>query len=634
MKLTKLDLWSFGKFHQKNLVLKDGINLIYGPNESGKTTIHQFIVGMFYGYTKYWTKSHSYRKEQDLYAPWYRDQYAGSMEFKVDGSSYRLERNFQKKREDLKVFHLGENKVLEDLNLYEKSRTPELGDHFLRMSEKLFREVFFIPQLGVQQEEMEANDLVNFFYQVNYSQSKKQVNQLIDKLRDKKKSYGTPGQSRSILGSKLLEIEGLKEEEGRYRLKLSRSQENRQEFFQLKEETKNLDEKIKETKETIRRIEGEKASSLDQKKETYQVKLKYLEEKERAEKSREDLSRIRKLKEKYSPKDRKKISQYWVLKKSRIFMVVLFCILAFLIWKKVSLAVFSLVVSLIGLGVNFCIFYLKKQIEEKYQKPMDLILKEVQSQEKNLSLEEDRVLKVYNQALDKMEDMEKANPYLLEPEDLLSQDPSLDRLKSLQEDLIHKMDQKAYLIGEWKKYDYVFKEEEKNLQALQEICEKKKALTKEITEIKRDMEALDELDRIIQELLNQRQKVNKKEVFQKASTYLKDLTEGRYVRIHGLAKTIEVQLREGNTVSYEFLSQGTRDQVSLATRLAMADVFNPGMFIALDDTFNHFDNHRLSLAWDLLADLAKTHQILYFTSRKEEIPKFPCHIINLGGGHE
>ena len=49
MILRELYLISFGKF-QKRFNLEEGLNILYGENESGKTTIHNFIDGMFYGF--------------------------------------------------------------------------------------------------------------------------------------------------------------------------------------------------------------------------------------------------------------------------------------------------------------------------------------------------------------------------------------------------------------------------------------------------------------------------------------------------------------------------------------------------------------------------------------------------------
>ena len=49
MKICNLLLKNFGKFQGREIELKEGINILYGKNESGKTTLHSFIRGMFYG---------------------------------------------------------------------------------------------------------------------------------------------------------------------------------------------------------------------------------------------------------------------------------------------------------------------------------------------------------------------------------------------------------------------------------------------------------------------------------------------------------------------------------------------------------------------------------------------------------
>ena len=49
MKLLELHIDGFGKFHDRTISLNDGINIIYGKNEAGKSTLHTFIRGMLFG---------------------------------------------------------------------------------------------------------------------------------------------------------------------------------------------------------------------------------------------------------------------------------------------------------------------------------------------------------------------------------------------------------------------------------------------------------------------------------------------------------------------------------------------------------------------------------------------------------
>ena len=43
---------NFGKFNHKMVTLEPGLNIVYGENEAGKTTLHTFIRGMLFGIEK------------------------------------------------------------------------------------------------------------------------------------------------------------------------------------------------------------------------------------------------------------------------------------------------------------------------------------------------------------------------------------------------------------------------------------------------------------------------------------------------------------------------------------------------------------------------------------------------------
>ena len=52
MLLKKLDIVSFGKWNRKTIHLTDGLNLICGPNESGKTSVRLFVTYVLFGLEK------------------------------------------------------------------------------------------------------------------------------------------------------------------------------------------------------------------------------------------------------------------------------------------------------------------------------------------------------------------------------------------------------------------------------------------------------------------------------------------------------------------------------------------------------------------------------------------------------
>lgn len=96
MKIRELYLKNFGKFSDEKIVLKDGINLFYGENESGKTTVHTFIKSMLFGLERGRGRA-SVNDTFSLYEPWENpNYYSGTLRFESGGKHFCLERTFDK----------------------------------------------------------------------------------------------------------------------------------------------------------------------------------------------------------------------------------------------------------------------------------------------------------------------------------------------------------------------------------------------------------------------------------------------------------------------------------------------------------------------------------------------------------
>lgn len=119
MKLSELKVKNFGKFQDQTVRLKDGINIIYGENESGKSTLHSFLRCMLFGLKK--QRGRAARTDMyHQYEP--RDNpsfYAGMIRFESGGKTFRLERNFYREdvRADLICETDGERLSVEDGDL-------------------------------------------------------------------------------------------------------------------------------------------------------------------------------------------------------------------------------------------------------------------------------------------------------------------------------------------------------------------------------------------------------------------------------------------------------------------------------------------------------------------------------------
>lgn len=119
MIINKLEIKNFGKLHEKQVKLGAGVNVVYGENESGKSTLHTFIRSMLFGVERLRGKA----ARTDTYnrcEPWENPTYyAGNMEFTCGGKPFLLSRNFYKETENARLVSLedGEHLSVENRDL-------------------------------------------------------------------------------------------------------------------------------------------------------------------------------------------------------------------------------------------------------------------------------------------------------------------------------------------------------------------------------------------------------------------------------------------------------------------------------------------------------------------------------------
>ena len=148
MKIIEINIKCFGKLRDFVLKPGDGVNIIYGKNESGKSTIMAFIKAMFYGF-----ESGEKRRQ---YEPWNGGQPAGSIEFEFDGKTYFLNRTF------------GESKGYDKISLFDKtngetvplSPGQEPGALVFGINIRTFVSSVFIGQSGIAVEG-ENHEVIN-----------------------------------------------------------------------------------------------------------------------------------------------------------------------------------------------------------------------------------------------------------------------------------------------------------------------------------------------------------------------------------------------------------------------------------------------------------------------------------------
>lgn len=95
MKLLQVRIHGFGKYYQKDFSFQDGIHVLYGPNEAGKSTLHTFLGCMLFGLER----GRGRAARGDLYSkylPWDHDgSYGGSLSFENEDEICLPERTFR-----------------------------------------------------------------------------------------------------------------------------------------------------------------------------------------------------------------------------------------------------------------------------------------------------------------------------------------------------------------------------------------------------------------------------------------------------------------------------------------------------------------------------------------------------------
>ena len=162
MKFLELHLKGFGKFHDRTISFTDGINVIYGKNEAGKSTMHTFIRGMLFGIQPQRGRA----SKNDLYSkyePWENGgTYEGSLRLEQGGHIYRIERSFQKNRKSLTIVDETDGKEIEPTRAF-------MDQLLCDLSETAYNNTISIGQLKSATDSTMITELKNYIANMNTS---------------------------------------------------------------------------------------------------------------------------------------------------------------------------------------------------------------------------------------------------------------------------------------------------------------------------------------------------------------------------------------------------------------------------------------------------------------------------------
>ena len=156
MKIKNIKINNYGNLENKEINLENKINIIYGKNESGKSTLLNYIKNIFYGISK--NKNGKNISDYDKYKPWGKVDYSGKLKYELDdGEEFEIFRDFNKKNP--KIFNADMEDISKDFNIVKKDGVQFFYDQ-TNVDEGMFTSTVVSMQEEVKLDKQEQSILV------------------------------------------------------------------------------------------------------------------------------------------------------------------------------------------------------------------------------------------------------------------------------------------------------------------------------------------------------------------------------------------------------------------------------------------------------------------------------------------
>lgn len=605
MLIKEIQINNFGKLKNRNIELKNGINVIYGENESGKTTLLKFITSIFYGVSK--NKNGKRISDFERYTPWEEGEFSGKIKYKLDNNEeYEVYRNFTKKNPQI-LDNLG-NDVSKNYTI-DKTSGNKFFFEQTKVDEELFNMAMVIMQQEVKLDEKKQNTLIQKASNIMLTgEDDVSYKKIMSKLNKKQtEEIGTEKSPTKPLYLTKQRIENLNK--------------NKRELEEILPKQYELDDKKAKIEKEI--AEGEKELELLQDLGQMQSETKLEEEKININiKSKEEIENKRKEEEnnlnnkKTEKIEKKNLKTLYIIP----ILLTIFSIILFFINQKIFsyigiiIDIISIItVSLMNIKENKK--YNKIKEEEKREKnnirnKIEVLENEIKEKEKIINEKQNELdikinLKKENlkRKFKEIKDIDNYFNKKINSEDILNEQKyinelklDLTRLEMQRKDILTKLENKAQI------------EEE-----LENLEEKLEELMNDNDSINIAKEAIERAYLKMKENVTPKFSINLSNAIQKISN-------GKYktVKVNEEAGLI-VETENGNYVPADVLSVGTIDELYLSLRISsINELTKENMPIILDETFAYFDNERLEKVLEFLNKEYQNRQILIFTCTKRE----------------
>lgn len=624
MKIEKIKINNFGKLENKEIDLEPGINIIYGKNESGKTTLLKFITAMFYGANK--NKNGKEISDYDKYTPWNEKEYSGKIQYKLEnGEEYEVYREFKKKNP---VIYNSQKEDISKTFIIDKTK----GNQYFYEQTKTYEELFVSSIVSNQQEvkldsksqnmlvQKTANIIATGEDDVSYN---KIINKLNKKLLEEVGTEKSPTKPLNIVKQKIEKLKQEKEYLEGYSNKKYEIEENKEKIHQEIEKQEGSLEIIKKIREQKQQEELEL--------EKVKVKEKIISE---YNKKIEEINN--QITEKRSKKIEKKDNN-----KLGIVIITIMLLVAILTLILVPQKILGIILVCITMTLAI-VFINNSNINKK-------------NYEKECKNQETEINKLKNE-IEVLEDSKEKQKQEIKQETNIIKEKNKEIIDSLIKEytnntqtvidtndlslLNYKIENMQNSINQNKlKIHQIELDKENIMPKLENLV----AIQEELENSEEELVNLKEKESIIliaKEAVEEAYKKMKETITPaftvKLSENISKISDGKYKNVKfDEEKGLIVEAENGKYVSAENLSVGTIEQLYLSLRLSTQnEIEQEPLPIILDETFAYFDKERLKNTLIFLKDEFKNRQIIILTctNREEEILeelKLKFNLINI-----
>ena len=555
MNIIKLELTHFGKFHLKTITFTSGLNIVYGKNEAGKSTIHAFVRSMLFGIPD--TEEGNERYEH--YLPWETPHdFCGRMWIKKDDKVYRIERNFLRPQPTVRVFD-------DETGASLQPAKQTLRNILSGLTETSYLNTICIEQLKSATDPQLAKELQEMA--ANASQSKN-MNIDVDKARQELllKKQSLESQIVNDVDSVHQKNQKMADESGK---RLSRLQRSR---YIREKQSNDLQTQI----QTERRQAEEELMAYERERD--ELRRRYESDKKASEAASGSANMVA------------KSGQGWI-----IWLLLAIVAGAFSIYRYQSVGMTNRndfwMITIGACAAFVCLVAMFVMAWKSKDNQKNALAAKKLSEELNAKL---------SQSLQAFEECKTKMPT-----------EATERCKPLEEQYEKAQRELSYLVHQQK-------EEEKILLSLEENDQKLKGAAAENARLMEEIESVNMALKTMAHVSERIRATFGNLLNNEASKLLFDITDGKYEKlVIGQDMKVRVYADE-REVALESVSRGTIEQIYLCIRVAAAKLLwqDEPMPFLFDDVFAYYDDDRLAAAIDMLKKCG--HQVIVFSCHSRE----------------